>query len=81
MPHFNPLVAEQAPPPIAAVHAWARAYSGAKGPVIDLSQAAPGYPPHPLVLELLGRAARDARDGEVRPYRGRRRVALGFGPP
>ena len=70
MPHFNPLVAEQAPPPIAAVHAWARAYSGAKGPVIDLSQAAPGYPPHPLVLELLGRAAREPETAKYGPIEG-----------
>ena len=60
MPRFNPLVAEQAPPPIPAAYVWASAYGGQMGPLIDLSQAVPGYPPHPLLLELLGRAARNA---------------------
>ena len=54
---FNPLVADIAPPPIPLAQTWLGAYSGQYGPGIDLSQAVPGYPPHPDVLEALARAA------------------------
>jgi hypothetical protein len=54
---FNPLTASLAPPPIPMVQRWARSYSGAHGPLIDLSQAVPGYPPHPDLLGWLGEAA------------------------
>ncbi|HXV29898.1 MAG TPA: aminotransferase [Sinorhizobium sp.] len=57
MPHFNPLVEKLAPPPIPSVHAWARGYDGRSGPLIDLSQAVPGYPTHPDMLKWLGEAA------------------------
>ncbi|WP_137136828.1 aminotransferase [Rhizobium sp. FKY42] len=57
MPAFNPLIEQISPPPVPSVQAWARAYDGANGPLIDLSQAVPGYPPHPKMLELLGEAA------------------------
>ncbi|TKT77672.1 aminotransferase [Aquamicrobium sp. LC103] len=56
-PGFNPLVARISPPPIPAVQAWARKYDGSRGPLIDLSQAVPGYPPHADLLEWLGEAA------------------------
>ena len=54
MPAFNPLVEKLAPPPVPSVFAWGRAYDGSRGPLIDLSQAVPGYPPHPDMLTLLG---------------------------
>lgn len=57
MPHFNPAVADLATPPIPAVQGWARAYGGAYGPLVDLSQAVPGYPPHPDLLRWLAEAA------------------------
>ncbi|ASY64037.1 Aspartate aminotransferase [Sinorhizobium sojae CCBAU 05684] len=57
MPHFNPLVERLTPPPVPSVLAWAKAYDGAKGPLIDLSQAVPGYPAHPEMLKWLGEAA------------------------
>ncbi|WP_075289529.1 aminotransferase [Pararhizobium arenae] len=57
MPHFNPLIARLSPPPIPSVLAWAKAYDGTRGPLIDLSQAVPGYPPHPDMLKWLGEAA------------------------
>lgn len=57
MPTFNPLVETLAAPPIPSVFAWARAYDGRSGPMIDLSQAVPGYPPHPDMLALLGEYA------------------------
>jgi aspartate/methionine/tyrosine aminotransferase len=57
LPHFNPLVAALSTPPIPAIQQWARAYDGRHGPLIDLSQAVPGYPPHPRMLAALAAAA------------------------
>lgn len=57
---FNALVARLSLPPIPAVQSWARAYDGAHGPLIDLSQAVPGYPPHPDLLGWLADAAGSA---------------------
>ena len=57
MPPFNPLVENLAAPPIPSVFAWAKAYDGAAGPMVDLSQAVPGYPAHPEMLRLLGEFA------------------------
>ena len=57
MPSFNPLVETLAPPPVPSVFAWTRAYDGSQGPLIDLSQAVPGYPPHPAMLALLAETA------------------------
>jgi aspartate/methionine/tyrosine aminotransferase len=53
----NSLVTHLSPPPIPSVHAWSRDYKGDRGPLIDLSQAVPGYPAHPAMLKLLGEAA------------------------
>jgi aspartate/methionine/tyrosine aminotransferase len=44
-------------PPIPAARAWAARYAGSAGPMIDLTQAVPGYPPHPEMLERLASAA------------------------
>lgn len=57
LPRFNPFVETLAAPPIPSVFAWAAAYDGRNGPMIDLSQAVPGYPPHPEMLRLLGECA------------------------
>ncbi len=57
MPNLNPAVDALSAPAIPAVQAWARAYDGAHGPLIDLSQAVPGYPPPPEMLRWLGEAA------------------------
>jgi aspartate/methionine/tyrosine aminotransferase len=56
----NSLVTRLSPPPIPSVHAWGRAYDGSLGPLIDLSQAVPGYPTHPEMLRLLGESAASA---------------------
>lgn len=56
-PAFNPVIADLSLPPVPAVQAWARDYSGALGPLIDLSQAVPGYPPHADLLAWLAEAA------------------------
>jgi aspartate/methionine/tyrosine aminotransferase len=57
MRELNPLLLDTATPPIPEAHGWARSYRGATGPLIDLSQAVPGYPPHPEMLERIARAA------------------------
>lgn len=44
-------------PPIPAARAWAARYRGQAGPAIDLTQAVPGYPPHPELLARLAAAA------------------------
>lgn len=44
-------------PPIPLCRAWASRYEGAHGPLLDLTQAVPGYPPHPALLERLAAAA------------------------
>ena len=56
---MNPLVQNTAAPPIPEVQAWGRAYAGGRGPLIDLCQAVPGYPPPPELLHRLGEAAAD----------------------
>jgi aspartate/methionine/tyrosine aminotransferase len=56
-PAFNPAIADLSLPPVPAVQAWANDYSGAHGPLIDLSQAVPGYPPHRDLLAWLAEAA------------------------
>jgi aspartate/methionine/tyrosine aminotransferase len=56
MAAFNPLVARLSLPPVPSVAAWGRVYDGTQGPLIDLSQAVPGYPAHPEMLRLLGEA-------------------------
>ncbi|CAN1500370.1 COG0436 Aspartate/tyrosine/aromatic aminotransferase [Rhabdaerophilaceae bacterium] len=44
-------------PPIPEAQAWKMDYSGAAGPMIDLSQAVPSTPPPEELLAALGRAA------------------------
>jgi len=56
---LNPLVAGVAAPPIPEARAWAELYDGRRGPVIDLTQAVPGYPPHPDLVTRLAEAARE----------------------
>ncbi|MBX3574730.1 MAG: aminotransferase [Mesorhizobium sp.] len=67
---LNPLIAGQSPPPVPAVQAWARAYDGRHGPLLDLSQAVPGYPPHPDLLAWLGEAAADRAFAGYGPIEG-----------
>jgi aspartate/methionine/tyrosine aminotransferase len=54
---INPLVADVGSPPIPEAQAWTRRYDGALGPLINLSQAVPGTPPHPDFLARLAEAA------------------------
>ncbi|MDO1585154.1 aminotransferase [Rhizobium oryzicola] len=78
MPAFNPLVETISPPPIPSVQAWAKAYDGSKGPLIDLSQAVPGYPAHPLLLEALGKAASSTSFAGYGPIEGDRSLRQAY---
>ena len=61
---FPPSILATAAPAIPTARAWAAAYRGAAGPALDLTQAVPGYPPHPDLLVRLGEeAARTANAG------------------
>ncbi len=59
-PAINQNVANLSAPPVAVVQDWISSYDGRHGPLIDLSQAVPGYPPHPDLAAAIGRAAADA---------------------
>jgi aspartate/methionine/tyrosine aminotransferase len=56
---LNPDLIDTGTPPIPEAKGWGRAYGGDRGPLIDLSQAVPGAPPPPALLERLSAAAAD----------------------
>ncbi|MBV9076731.1 MAG: aminotransferase [Methylobacteriaceae bacterium] len=56
---LNPDVLGVAAPPIPEARRWAERYGGRLGPAIDLTQAVPGYPPHPQLVARLAAAAGD----------------------
>lgn len=56
---INPDVGAVAAPPIPEARGWAERYDGSLGPAIDLTQAVPGYPAHPEMIDRLAAAARD----------------------
>jgi aspartate/methionine/tyrosine aminotransferase len=67
-PRVNPLLAGLDAPPIPEARGWARSYDGRHGPLIDLSQAAPGAAPPPDLLARLAEAAggtQAARYGDI----------------
>jgi aspartate/methionine/tyrosine aminotransferase len=57
---INPLVADVGSPPIPEAQSWVSRYDGAYGPLINLSQAVPGNPPHPDFLRKLSDTAGSA---------------------
>lgn len=57
MASINPLLLGTCAAPIPEVQTWRPLYDGRLGPLIDLAQAAPGYPPPPQMLEHLAAAA------------------------
>ncbi len=63
--NYNDQVAQLDPPPIPTIQQAAKRYSGHVGPLIDLSQAVPGYQPPDLLLNTL---ARDAGDSQNQGY-------------
>jgi aspartate/methionine/tyrosine aminotransferase len=70
MPRLNAHLLDTATPPIPEAKGWARAYTGAAGPLIDLSQAVPGYPPHADLLARLGAAGADRDSAGYGPILG-----------
>ena len=65
---FNSAVANLNAPPVSIVLNWKSSYDGANGPLIDMSQAVPGYSAHPDILAALAEGASDpalARYGPV----------------
>lgn len=64
---LSPRIRATQTPPIPSVRAWAARYGGAAGPVLDLTQAVPGYPPHAALLAKLAECAGD-------------RASAGYGP-
>lgn len=56
----NPRVAAVAAPPIPEARGWAARYDGSCGPVVDLTQAVPGYPAHPELVARMRSAAGEA---------------------
>lgn len=60
-PSINPFLLATEAPPIPAAQAWTAAYRGDRGPLLNLSQAAPGDPPPPEFMERLAAAAGDPR--------------------
>jgi aspartate/methionine/tyrosine aminotransferase len=67
---LSPRIRATGAPPIPAVRGWAARYQGGAGPVLDLTQAVPGYPPHPELLSRLGAAAGDAKSAGYGPIEG-----------
>jgi aspartate/methionine/tyrosine aminotransferase len=57
-------------PPIPAARAWAARYDGGAGPPLDLTQAVPGYPPPPALLEKLAAASGSAACAGYGPIAG-----------
>jgi aspartate/methionine/tyrosine aminotransferase len=67
---INPLVADVGSPPIPEAQSWTGRYDGAFGPLINLSQAVPGNPPHPGMLERLAASAGSAGAAQYGPISG-----------
>lgn len=67
---INPLVADVGSPPIPEAQSWVKRYDGAYGPLMNLSQAVPGNPPHEHFLERLSDAAGLAASAQYGPING-----------
>lgn len=66
----NPHLVDTGTPPIPEAKAWATRYGQGHGPLIDLSQAVPGYPAPPALLERIAAAAGDAATAAYGPIEG-----------
>src|ERR1700761_9577614 len=69
-PRVNPLVKDTASPAILQAREWLGRYDGNKGPRIDLSQAAPPYPPPQELIDHLSAAASLAETARYGPVPG-----------
>lgn len=54
---LSPRILATPAPPIPSVRQWAGRYDGQAGPLLDLTQAVPGYPPHADLLAKLAEGA------------------------
>ena len=61
---FNPAVSKLTAPPVSVVQDWRASYDDSRGPLIDMSQAVPGYAAHPKMTAELEKAA--ANEGAAR---------------
>ena len=57
-------------PPVTTVKDWRATYDKSKGPLIDMSQAAPGYQPHPAIINSMMAALQDPATLSYGPGRG-----------
>ena len=62
---FNPAITQLEAPPVAQVQNWISQYDNRNGALIDLSQAVPGYSPHP---DLLNSFLKEAADTNILSY-------------
>jgi aspartate/methionine/tyrosine aminotransferase len=69
-PRVNPLVRDTASPAILQARAWLDSYDANKAPRIDLSQAAPPYPPPQELIDRLSAAAGLAETARYGPVPG-----------
>ncbi|MFL5006680.1 MAG: aminotransferase class I/II-fold pyridoxal phosphate-dependent enzyme, partial [Microvirga sp.] len=69
-PAINPLVADTGTPPIPEAQGWVQRYGGAHGPLINMSQAVPGHPPHPDFMARLVEAAASVDAARYGPIAG-----------
>ena len=56
---FNPAITALTAPPVSVVQDWRASYAGQLGPLIDMSQAVPGYDAHADMTAALQAAAAD----------------------
>ena len=70
MPARNQHLLDTASPPIPRIQAWGREYTGTHGPLLNLCQAVPAYPPPPDMLERLAEAAGNPASAAYGPIAG-----------
>ena len=67
---FNTAVTKLNAPPVSVVLNWKSSYDDSQGPLIDMSQAVPGYAAHDDMLAALGQAAADPELARYGPVEG-----------
>ncbi|WP_376099481.1 aminotransferase [Roseomonas sp. CCTCC AB2023176] len=70
MPPLSASLLDTASPPIPEVQAWGRAYDGSCGPLMNLCQAVPAYPPPNAMLRRLAEAAGEPASASYGPILG-----------
>ncbi len=70
MPRLNSRLIDTGSPPIPEIQTWGRRYDGRHGPLLNLCQAVPAYPPPQEMLERLAAAAGSAEAAAYGPIQG-----------